>query len=151
MFIDTYYPKFKPTLGHSGSQTYLNLFKNQDRNAAIFTILKNFDLEQRCQLYFKNVKNDKLIVDPDHDFKFDRFDYLNWDEYRDESIKRLKGDNDEFVVTSSDLDTIKKNFDKAKSRIASDLQLLHDYFSHIKFTTNVILTEIRHLSRNNMN
>lgn len=132
MLIDTYYPKFKPTLGHSGSQTYLNLFKNQDRNAAIFSILKNFDLEQRCQLYFKNVKNDKLIVDPDHDFKFDRFDYLNWDEYRDESIKRLKGDNDEFIATSSDLDTIKKNFDKAKSRIASDLQLLHDYFSHIK-------------------
>lgn len=108
MLIDTNYPKFKPTLGHSGSQTYLNLFKNQDRNAAIFTILKNFDLEQRCQLYFKKCQNDKLIVDPDHDFKFDRFDYLNWDEYRDESIKRLKGDNDEFVATSSDLDTIKK-------------------------------------------
>lgn len=30
MLIDTNYPKFKPTLGHSGSQTYLNLFKNQD-------------------------------------------------------------------------------------------------------------------------
>ena len=39
---------------------------------------------------FQKCQNDKLIVDPDHDFKFDRFDYLNWDEYRDESIKRLK-------------------------------------------------------------
>ena len=70
---------------------------------------------------FQKCQNDKLIVDPDHDFKFDRFDYLNWDEYRDESIKRLKGDNDEFVVTSSDLDTIRKTLIKAKSRIASDL------------------------------
>ena len=55
MLIDTYYPKFKPTLGHSGSNVSES-FQNQDRNAAIFTILKNFDLEQRCQLYFKNVK-----------------------------------------------------------------------------------------------
>ena len=62
--------------------------------------------------YISKCQNDKLIVDPDHDFKFDRFDYLNWDEYRDESIKRLKGDNDEFVATSSDLDTIKKTLIK---------------------------------------
>lgn len=132
MLIDTKYPKFKATLDNSGSQTYVNLFNNQDRNAAIFTIMKNFDLDQRCQLYFNNVKFDKLVVDPDHDFKFNRFDYWNWDEYRDEYIKKLKADNDEFVATSSDLDTIKENFDNAKSRIVSDLQLLHDYFSHIK-------------------
>ncbi|KAL6450799.1 MNN14 putative alpha-1 [Candida maltosa Xu316] len=129
------YPIFIPTITTPGSSVYHKLFhSDKPGKSLLFDIIKNYNLEERCQLYFSNVEmTDDLIVNPHEYLLYDKFDYMEWDEYQSESINILNGEfGPEYTVTKKDMKKIKKDFKASREKIAKHEQTLHDYFTHVK-------------------
>ena len=135
--LDSHYPKFETNINESESTTYLKIFQDIDNiQAELFHIMKDYSLQERCDLYFSNVDTKNgIIVDPEYDFKYDKFNYLDWDEYRRDSLNKLKEElDDEFYdFEGNELeDRIRVKYEIAKMKNEADEQLLHDYFLHVK-------------------
>ncbi|RCK67824.1 putative alpha-1,3-mannosyltransferase MNN14 [Candida viswanathii] len=136
--LDADYPGFDLQQANTTeSSVYRKMFKNTDSLAGeMLQIMKNYNLEERCELYFANVDTENgVIVDPAHDFQYNKFDYVAWDEYLRESLRKLKEDPEEDMEGVDDgvlEEQIRVKFEHAKAKIVADEQLLHDYFLHVK-------------------
>ncbi|CAK7891048.1 putative alpha-1,3-mannosyltransferase Mnn14p [[Candida] anglica] len=143
--IDEYLKSLEPAYNEAfpmgrlvHSRTYDNLTKKYD----LTYLLKDTTFQERCDLYFKELYQQKpnWNIDLDYDFSFDRDGYSTLEKYKEKKIEEYKNNEakekeikkSEVVVTDKKIKEIEANHVEVVARIAEHEKLIHDYLTHVK-------------------
>ncbi|CAI5758419.1 unnamed protein product [Candida verbasci] len=116
-----------------GKQIRSSLYNFSDEE--LFQIVSNFNLQDRCNLYFNKFTSIDLAHEPD----YNRFDYLYWNQYEGDSIKKLQEEGVE--ITEEVKNKIKQDFEESRKTIKENEQLIYDNLHVVKVFNKCFLEQ----------